>query len=46
MSIETKITDPQELADGEAVLRHAFHWGEPLDLEVARRENGVSSSTG
>ena len=45
MSIETKITDPQELADGEAVLRHAFH-GEPLDLEVARRENGVSSSTG
>ena len=28
--------DPQELADSEAVLRHAFH-GEPLDPEVARR---------
>ncbi len=25
-----------EKADGEAVLRHAFH-GEPLDPEVARR---------
>ncbi len=28
--------DPQEKADFEAVLRHAFH-GEPLDPEVARR---------
>jgi hypothetical protein len=28
--------DPQEQADGEAVLRHAFH-GEPLDPEVSRR---------
>ncbi len=28
--------DPQEQADHEAVLRHAFH-GEPLDPEVARR---------
>jgi hypothetical protein len=28
--------DPQERADEEAVLRHAFH-GEPLDPEVARR---------
>jgi hypothetical protein len=28
--------DPLEEADGEAVLRHAFH-GEPLDPEVARR---------
>ncbi len=38
MSAETKITDtdPQERADFEAVLRHAFH-GEPLDPEVARR---------
>ena len=26
----------REKADGEAVLRHAFH-GEPLDPEVARR---------
>jgi hypothetical protein len=26
----------REKADGEAVLRHAFH-GEPLDAEVARR---------
>jgi hypothetical protein len=29
-------TDPQEQADAEAVLRHAFR-GEPLDPEVARR---------
>ena len=38
MSAETKTpgTDPQERADFEAVLRHAFH-GEPLDPEVARR---------
>jgi hypothetical protein len=38
MSAETKTpgTDPQERADLEAVLRHAFH-GEPLDPEVARR---------
>ena len=38
MSVETKTTgtDPQERADEEAVLRHAFH-GEPLDPEVARR---------
>ena len=36
MSAEPKTTDPQEQADGEAVLRHAFH-GEPLDPEVARR---------
>jgi hypothetical protein len=28
--------DPQEQADFEAVLRHAFH-GEPLAPEVARR---------
>ena len=28
--------DPQERADFEAVLRHAFH-GEPLDPAVARR---------
>ncbi len=38
MSTETKTTatDPQERADEEAVLRHAFH-GEPLDPEVRRR---------
>jgi hypothetical protein len=38
MSAETKTTgpDPQERADFEAVLRHAFH-GEPLDPEVSRR---------
>ena len=38
MSTELSTTgvDPQEVADGEAVLRHAFH-GEPLDPEVARR---------
>ena len=38
MSAETKTTgtDPQEHADFEAVLRHAFH-GEPLDPEVALR---------
>jgi hypothetical protein len=38
MSAETKMTgiDPQERADEEAVLRHAFH-GEPLEPEVARR---------
>lgn len=37
MATETTTTlDPQELADGEAVLRHAFH-GEPLDPEIARR---------
>jgi hypothetical protein len=29
-------SDPQELADQEAVLRHAFR-GEPLGSEVARR---------
>jgi hypothetical protein len=29
-------TDPQALADHEAVLRHAFY-GEPLDPEIARR---------
>lgn len=36
MSTEAKTTDPQEQADSEAVLRHAFR-GEPLDPEVARR---------
>jgi hypothetical protein len=38
MSIDTSPagTDPQEQADREAVLRHAFH-GEELDPEVARR---------
>ena len=38
MSAEAKTTgtDPQERADEEAVLRHAFH-GEPLDPEVSRR---------
>ncbi len=38
MSIDTKTiaVDPQEQADAEAVLRHAFQ-GEPLDPEVARR---------
>ncbi len=38
MSAETKTTgtDPQERADEQAVLRHAFH-GEPLDPEVSRR---------
>ena len=36
MSAEAKAIDPQEQADSEAVLRHAFH-GEPLDPEVARR---------
>ena len=38
MSTELKTTgiDPQEEADVEAVLRHAFH-GEPLDPNVARR---------
>ena len=38
MSAETKTTgtDPQERADFEAVLRHAFH-GAPLDSELARR---------
>ena len=38
MSTETKTTgtDPQERADFEAVLRHAFH-GEPPGPEVARR---------
>ena len=38
MKAETKTTgtDPQELADEEAVFRHAFH-GEPLDPEVLRR---------
>ena len=38
MSAEAKTTgtDPQERADEEAVLRHAFH-GEPLDPEVAHR---------
>jgi hypothetical protein len=38
MSTETTFTafDPQEQADQEAVLRHAFQ-GEPLDPEVARR---------
>ncbi|HLW66165.1 MAG TPA: hypothetical protein VKS79_12710 [Gemmataceae bacterium] len=38
MSPKTKRTgtDPQERADEQAVLRHAFH-GEPLDPEVARR---------
>ncbi len=30
------IIDPQELADQEAVMRHAFH-GEPLDPEIRRR---------
>ena len=33
---DTARTDPQEQADAEAVLRHAFH-GEPLDPEVAHR---------
>jgi hypothetical protein len=38
MSSELKTIriDAVEEADGEAVLRHAFH-GEPLDPEVARR---------
>ena len=38
MSAETKTTgtDPQEHADEQAVMRHAFH-GEPLDPEVRRR---------
>jgi len=36
MTTEAKSPDPQEQADAEAVLRHAFH-GEPLDPEVARR---------
>ena len=38
MSTETNRTgaDPQEQADFEAVLRHAFE-GDPLDPEVARR---------
>jgi len=38
MDDETNTTnpDPQERADEEAVLRHAFH-GEPLDPEVSRR---------
>jgi hypothetical protein len=31
--------DLQELADEEAVLRHAFR-GEPLDPEIARRVRG------
>jgi hypothetical protein len=33
---KTPDTDPQERADFEAVLRHAFH-REPLDPEVLRR---------
>ena len=33
---EIKTTDPQELSDQEAMLRHAFY-GEPLDPEVLRR---------
>lgn len=33
---EIRTVDPQELADQEAVMRHAFH-GEPLDPEVLRR---------
>ena len=33
---EIRTTDPQELADQEAVMRHAFQ-GEPLDPEVLRR---------
>jgi hypothetical protein len=38
MSIDrsTAGTDPQELADREAVYRHAFE-GQPLDPEVRRR---------
>jgi hypothetical protein len=39
MSTADKLTaglDPQELADQDAVLRHAFQ-GEPLDSEVRRR---------
>jgi hypothetical protein len=36
MSTETRTTDPQDLADREAVVRHAFY-GEPLDPEVRRR---------
>jgi hypothetical protein len=34
--INARGIDPQEQADQEAVLRHAFH-GEPLDPEVRRR---------
>jgi hypothetical protein len=34
--MKTTRTDPQEHADAQAVLRHAFH-GEPLDPEVSRR---------
>ena len=33
---DTALTGPQEQADAEAVLRHAFH-GEPLDPDVADR---------
>jgi hypothetical protein len=37
MTMPERRNDPErEKADGEAVLRHAFH-GEPLDPEVARR---------
>lgn len=32
----TETFDPQERADAEAVLKHAFQ-GEPLDPEVSRR---------
>jgi hypothetical protein len=35
-TIESKIADTQELADEQAVLRHALQ-GVPLDPEVARR---------
>ena len=36
MSTETPTADAQELADREAVYRHAFE-GQPLDPEVRRR---------
>ena len=36
MSTELKTADSQELADRDAVYRHAFE-GEPLDPEVQRR---------
>ena len=37
MTMPERLNDTErEKADGEAVLRHAFH-GEPLDPEVARR---------
>ena len=46
MTMPERLNDTQrEKADGEALLRHAFH-GEPLDPEVARRvrERGAEIS--